>query len=58
MSHAIHHVNIHTPDLDRLWKFYREAFGFELVFEHELEELMAAVDNYLDFRLSPECTIR
>lgn len=36
--HAIHHVNIHTPDLDRLWAFYREAFGFELVFEHYLED--------------------
>ena len=36
--HAVHHINIHTPDLERLWAFYREAFGFELVFEHHLED--------------------
>jgi glyoxylase I family protein len=38
MTHAVHHINIHTPDLDRLWAFYTEAFGFELVFEHYLDD--------------------
>ena len=28
------------------------------VFEHEIEDLMSSVDNYLDFRLSPDCPIR
>jgi alpha/beta superfamily hydrolase len=27
-------------------------------FEKEIEDMMRAVDNYLDFRLDPACTIR
>ncbi len=29
MIHGIHHVAIHTADLDRLMAFYCEAFGFQ-----------------------------
>jgi glyoxylase I family protein len=30
MIHGIHHIAIHTADLDRLVAFYRAAFGFEV----------------------------
>jgi catechol 2,3-dioxygenase-like lactoylglutathione lyase family enzyme len=33
MIRGIHHIGIHTPDLDRLRSFYEEAFGFEAVGE-------------------------
>ena len=42
------HITIHHDEIPRANHF----------FESELEEMMASVDNYLDFRLSPECTIR
>ena len=42
------HITIHHEEIPRANHF----------FENEIEELMASVDNYLDFRLSPECTIR
>lgn len=33
MIRGIHHVAVHCRDLDRMMKFYTEAFGFELVGE-------------------------
>lgn len=33
MIRGIHHVAVHVRDLDRMLKFYNEAFGFELVGE-------------------------
>lgn len=33
MIRGIHHVSIHCRDLDRMMRFYQEAFGFELVGE-------------------------
>lgn len=33
MIRGIHHIGIHTPDLDRLRSFYEKAFGFEVVGE-------------------------
>jgi glyoxylase I family protein len=33
MIRGIHHVAIHVHDLDRMLKFYRDAFGFETVGE-------------------------
>ncbi|HEX7858400.1 MAG TPA: VOC family protein [Sphingobium sp.] len=33
MIRGIHHVSVHVRDLDRMAKFYREAFGFEEVGE-------------------------
>ena len=33
MIRGIHHVAVHVLDVDRMLKFYREAFGFELVGE-------------------------
>ena len=42
------HITIHHEEIPRANHF----------FENEIEDLMASVDNYLDFRLSPECTIR
>lgn len=31
MISGIHHIAIHTPDIDRLRSFYEQAFGFEAV---------------------------
>lgn len=31
MIRGVHHVGVHTHDLDRLKAFYEEAFGFEMV---------------------------
>jgi glyoxylase I family protein len=33
MIKGIHHVAVHVRDMDRMLKFYKEAFGFELVGE-------------------------
>jgi len=33
MIRGIHHLGIHTPDLDRLRSFYEKAFGFAVVGE-------------------------
>ncbi|MDI9979961.1 VOC family protein [Rhodococcus sp. IEGM 1307] len=33
MIRGIHHIGIHTQDLDRLKSFYEKAFGFEIVGE-------------------------
>ena len=42
------HITIHHDEVPRANHF----------FENEMDEMMRAVDNYLDFRLSPECPIR
>lgn len=31
MIRGIHHIGIHTPDIDRLRSFYERAFGFTVV---------------------------
>lgn len=33
MIRGLHHVAIHTPDIDRLRSFYEQAFGFEAIGE-------------------------
>lgn len=33
MIRGIHHFAVHVHDMDRMMKFYKEAFGFELVGE-------------------------
>ena len=42
------HITIHHEEIPRANHFY----------ENELEDLMGSVDNYLDFRLSPDCPIK
>jgi len=42
------HITIHHEEIPRANHF----------FENEIEDLMGAVDNYLDFRLDPACPIR
>ena len=42
------HITIHHDEIPRANHF----------FEHELEDLMKSVDNYLDFRLAPDCPIK
>ncbi len=42
------HITIHHDEIK----------GANHFFENEMTELMASVDKYLDFRLSPGCTIR
>jgi catechol 2,3-dioxygenase-like lactoylglutathione lyase family enzyme len=31
MIRGVHHVGVHTPNLDRLKALYEKAFGFEMV---------------------------
>ena len=35
---GIHHTALSTPDLDRLVRFYRELFGFEVEFDYPWDE--------------------
>ena len=42
------HITIHHDEIPRANHF----------FEHELDEMMRSVDNYLDMRLSPDCPIK
>jgi hypothetical protein len=42
------HITIHHDEIPRANHF----------FENELEDMMASVDKYLDFRLSPDCPIK
>ena len=42
------HITIHHDEIPRANHF----------FENEMDDMMRSVDNYLDFRLSPDCPIR
>ena len=42
------HITIHHDEISRANHF----------FEHELDDLMQSVDNYLDMRLAPDSPIR
>ena len=42
------HITIHHDEIPRANHF----------FENEMEDMMKSVDNYLDFRLSPDCPIK
>lgn len=48
MIKGIHHVAIHVGDLDRMLKFYADAFGFELVGEKFSWRDNATIDRILD----------
>lgn len=48
MIRGIHHVAVHVGDLDRMIRFYREAFGFEVVGEPFAWEGEPAVDGLID----------
>ena len=39
---AIHHTALSTPDLDRLVRFYRDLFGFEIEFDFPWDETNVA----------------
>jgi glyoxylase I family protein len=48
MVRGIHHVSIHVRDLGRMLRFYREAFGFEIVGREFSWRANAAFDRVLD----------
>jgi glyoxylase I family protein len=48
MIRGIHHVAIHVHDLDRMVKFYSEAFGFEAAIDVASWRDSEAVDRIID----------
>jgi glyoxylase I family protein len=48
MIRGIHHVAVHVRDLDRMMKFYKEAFGFELVGEEFSWQDSEFIDRIVD----------
>ncbi|QIG80769.1 VOC family protein [Stakelama tenebrarum] len=50
MIRGIHHVAIHCRDLDRMRKFYEEAFGFELVGEEFEWKDTEVLDTLIDVK--------
>ncbi len=48
MIRGIHHVGIHVHDLDRMIRFYQQAFGFELVGETFAWENEPMLDQIVD----------
>jgi catechol 2,3-dioxygenase-like lactoylglutathione lyase family enzyme len=48
MIRGIHHVAVHVRDLDRMVKFYKDAFGFEPVTEEFSWRGEAMLDQILD----------
>lgn len=47
MIRGIHHFAMHAHDLDRMVKFYKEAFGFEVIDEFSWEDA-EVVDTLID----------
>ncbi len=48
MIRGIHHVGAHVHDMDRMVRFYREAFGFELLSEPFSWENDEFIDKIVD----------
>lgn len=48
MIRGIHHVAVHVHDLERMLRFYREAFGFEVVGEPFAWDDSAFIDRIVD----------
>ena len=48
MIKGIHHVAIHVRDMDRMIRFYKEAFGFEVVGEPFAWAQDAFIDRIVD----------
>jgi catechol 2,3-dioxygenase-like lactoylglutathione lyase family enzyme len=49
MIRGIHHVAVHVHDLDRMIKFYKEAFGFEVVDRFEWRDT-PMIDQLIDVK--------
>ena len=50
MIRGIHHVAVHCHDLDRMMKFYKDAFGFEPVDEGTTWRDQETVDQIIDVK--------
>jgi glyoxylase I family protein len=48
MIRGIHHVAVHVRDMDRMMKFYKDAFGFEVVGEPFSWSNDAFIDKIVD----------
>ncbi|CCA93998.1 VOC family protein [Novosphingobium sp. PP1Y] len=47
MALSLHHINISTPNLQRMQEFYEKAFGFEPVFVHNLEDYQEEAERVI-----------
>jgi catechol 2,3-dioxygenase-like lactoylglutathione lyase family enzyme len=47
MIRGLHHVAINCRDIDKMLAFYKEAFGFEQVFQHEWRD-SPVMDQIID----------
>ncbi len=52
MIRGIHHVALSTANIDRLAKFYKDAFGFEVVWESSWESGNQMIDDIVGLKQS------
>jgi catechol 2,3-dioxygenase-like lactoylglutathione lyase family enzyme len=57
MALNLHHINISTPDMLRLQKFYEDAFGFEPVFVHDLEDYPEEAEKVIGVKNAAATTV-
>lgn len=57
MALSLHHINISTPNLKRMQEFYEQAFGFEPVFVHDLEDYPEEAERIIGVKDAAATTV-